>query len=83
MTEVGAPRRSQPGHRAESTKGPVSGVLLFISQIIDEMRKVVTPTRSELLQYTLVVIVFVALVMGIVSALDFGFTKVVFWVFAG
>nr|WP_217995846.1 preprotein translocase subunit SecE [Kribbia dieselivorans] len=80
---MGASRRSQPGHRGEQKKGFFGGIWLFISQVIDEMRKVVTPTRSELLQYTVVVIVFVALIMAIVSALDFGFTKLVFWVFAG
>jgi preprotein translocase subunit SecE len=56
---------------------------LFISQILDELRKVVRPTRSELLNYTLVVIVFVSAIMGFVAALDFVFIKLVLWVFGG
>jgi preprotein translocase subunit SecE len=56
---------------------------LFISQILDELRKVVRPTRSELVNYTMVVIVFVTIVMIIVAGLDFVFTKLVLWVFGG
>ena len=56
---------------------------LFISQILDELRKVVRPTRSELVNYTIVVIVFVSFVMALVSGLDFVFTKLVLWVFGG
>lgn len=54
---------------------------LFVSQILDELRKVVRPTRSELWNYTLVVIVFVSVMMAFVATLDFGFTKLVGLVF--
>ncbi len=56
---------------------------LFISQVLDEMRKVVRPTRKELTTYTTVVIVFVVVIMLFVLGLDTLFTKLVFWVFAG
>ena len=56
---------------------------LFISQIIDELRKVVRPTRHELLTYTSVVIVYVAVIMMFVFGLDTLFTKLVLWVFGG
>jgi preprotein translocase subunit SecE len=48
---------------------------------LDELRKVVRPTRSELWNYTLVVIVFVTFMMAMVSGLDFGFSKLVGLVF--
>ena len=54
---------------------------LFVSQILDELRKVVRPTRHELLTYTSVVIVFVVAVMLYVSVLDFAFGKLILWVF--
>jgi preprotein translocase subunit SecE len=54
---------------------------LFVSQILDELRKVVRPTRSELWNYTIVVIVFVTVMMALVSAMDYGFTKLVGLVF--
>jgi preprotein translocase subunit SecE len=58
-------------------------IALFVSQIIDELRKVVRPTRHELLTYTSVVIVFVAVIMMFVFGLDTLFTKLVLWVFGG
>ena len=41
------------------------------------------PTRHELLTYTSVVIVFVAVIMMFVFGLDTLFTKLVLWVFGG
>ena len=58
-------------------------IALFVSQIIDELRKVVRPTRHELLTYTSVVIVFVGVIMMFVFGLDTLFTKLVLWVFGG
>ncbi len=58
-------------------------VALFISQILDELRKVVRPTRRELTTYTAVVIVFVSVIMLLVFGLDTIVTRLVFWVFAG
>ena len=46
-------------------------------------RMMVRPTRSELVNYTIVVIVFVTFVMALVASVDFGFTKLVLWVFGG
>ena len=58
-------------------------IALFVRQIIGELKKVVAPTRKELINYTLVVLVFVAIMMVIVSLLDIGFGTAVSWVFGG
>ena len=42
----------------------------FVEQVLAELRKVVQPTRRELITYTIVVLVFVAAVMGYVFGLD-------------
>ncbi len=86
MTDVGQTRTpSRPSKGKEPGGNPISrwfrALGLFISQILDELRKVVRPTRSELWNYTIVVIVFVTVMMGFVAALDFGFTKLVGLVF--
>ena len=52
-------------------------------QVIAELKKVVRPTRSELLSYTSVVLVFVAVVMAFVTLLDLGIGSLVGWVFGG
>jgi preprotein translocase subunit SecE len=54
---------------------------LFVRQVIAELRKVIWPTRRELITYTTVSLVFVIIMIGIVSGLDWGLQKVVFWVF--
>ena len=56
-------------------------IALFIRQVFAEIRKVVTPTRQELVKYTLVVLGFVVVMMAIVYGLDLLFTWVVNVVF--
>ncbi len=62
-------------------RSPFARVALFVRQVIAELRKVVVPTRRELLSYTGVVLVFVIIVMAIVSGLDFGFSALVNFLF--
>ncbi|HPF77488.1 MAG TPA: preprotein translocase subunit SecE [Phycicoccus elongatus] len=83
---MGSPRDTGRTKKVAAKSGnPVSrffaSIGLFIRQILDELRKVVRPTRSELWNYTLVVIVFVTFMMAMVSGLDFGFSKLVGLVF--
>ena len=53
----------------------------FYRQVVAELRKVVWPTQEQLITYFIVVLVFVAVVMTLVSLLDLGFGRLVFWVF--
>ena len=54
---------------------------LFIKQIIDELRKVVTPTAKELFFWSLAVFIFVLFLMAIVTGMDFGLGKLTLWIF--
>ena len=54
---------------------------LFFRQMVGELRKVIWPTRKELITYTVVCIVFVLFMVIIVTSLDYGFTKLVFGLF--
>jgi len=54
---------------------------LFYRQVINELKKVVWPTREMLTTYTAVVLVFVVFIIAVVSLIDLVLTKVVFWVF--
>ncbi|MDZ5076506.1 MULTISPECIES: preprotein translocase subunit SecE [Nesterenkonia] len=56
-------------------RGPFGKVWLFLRQVVDELKKVVVPTRRELTNYTLVVLVFVIIVILIVSGLDWMFSN--------
>ena len=55
--------------------------LLFYRQVVAELRKVIWPTRNELVTYTTVSMVFVLIVLGIVFGLDNGFSWVVLKLF--
>ena len=72
----GEPNRSSGG----ITRLPAR-IALFYRQVIAELRKVIWPTRSQLITYTIVVIVFVTVMVGILSLLDFAFSTAVLEVF--
>lgn len=67
----------------DSGPGRFARLALFLRQVVAELKKVVRPTRTELITYTSVVLVFVLTVMLIVSGLDFAFGKLVLWAFGG
>ncbi|MEU6348856.1 preprotein translocase subunit SecE [Streptomyces sp. NPDC047072] len=67
------------GKRAK--KGPLKRLATFYRQIIAELRKVVWPTRSQLTTYTTVVIVFVIVMIGLVTVIDYGLNHAAKYVF--
>ena len=64
-----------------NSRGPFGRLGLFLRQVVNELRKVVTPTRRELFGYTIVVLVFVVIMMALVYGLDILFAFVVNFVF--
>ena len=56
-------------------------IVLFLSQVVGELRKVTRPTYKELVNYTGVVLAFVAIVMVIISLLDWLFLQAVTFTF--
>jgi preprotein translocase subunit SecE len=67
---------------AEKARNPIQRAALFIRQVLTELSKVTRPTRQELVKFTGVVLAFVAVVMVIISALDWVFLNVVTFVFS-
>ncbi|AMM33712.1 preprotein translocase subunit SecE [Sinomonas atrocyanea] len=81
MTETAS---SSSGRPKQARKlGFFGRIALFVRQVIGELRKVVTPTRQELVNYTLVVLGFVIVMMVVVFVLDFLFGIGIGWVFGG
>ena len=78
-----SPVRRGDGSGAVERLGPYARLRRFLRQVVSELKKVVRPTRQELLTYTSVVLVFVLAVMVYVSGLDYSFGKLVKWAFAG
>jgi preprotein translocase subunit SecE len=53
----------------------------FVRESISELRKVLWPSRHELVTYAIVVIVFVVIMVSIVAGLDIGFARLVLALF--
>jgi preprotein translocase subunit SecE len=69
-------RSGRPAKKPERTTPA-----LFLRQVIAELRKVIWPTRKELVTYTTVAIVFILVMVGLVSGLDTGFAYLVTKIF--
>jgi preprotein translocase subunit SecE len=77
-----AAQAPQRGERSVARRGgPLARLSLFLRQVVAELKKVVRPTRTELITYTSVVLVFVIAVMVYVSGLDLAFGRLVLWAF--
>ena len=78
-------RVAETSAAAEDTRklGLFGRILRFFREIVAELKKVVTPTRKELVNYTLVVLAFVVIMMLLITGLDFVFGQLTGWVFAG
>jgi preprotein translocase subunit SecE len=70
--------RPKPGGPA---KGRRTSPALFLRQVVAELRKVIWPTRKELVTYTTVAMAFILVMVAIVTSLDYAFTKLVLAVF--
>lgn len=71
----------RPKAKSSARVGFFGRIIRFIREVVAELRKVIWPTRKELLTYTGVVVVFIAVMLTIVAGLDFAFAKGVLWVF--
>ena len=81
MSDSSAVHESREDSRRDD--GKRTGPATFYRQVVAELRKVVWPTREQLVTYFLVVMVFVLAMMAFVSVLDVAFGKLVFALFAG
>ena len=73
----GSPRvRRDPGR-----PNRIRSIGVFYKQVIAELRKVIWPTRKELVTYTTVVVVFVLVMVAVVAVFDLVFGKAVLAVF--
>jgi preprotein translocase subunit SecE len=81
--EPARPSGSDKAGKPEKRRGLFARIALFVRQVVAELKKVVRPTRNELVTYTAVVLVFVAVVMAFVTVVDFGIGRATFWIFGG
>ena len=71
-----AVREGRPGRGSLTSR-----FVRFLREVVAELRKVIWPTRNQLVTYTIVVLVFVSFMVALVSLLDFLFGRGVLFLF--
>jgi preprotein translocase subunit SecE len=61
--------------RKESGPGLFGRIFRFLREVVAELRKVIWPTRKQMITYTAVVLVFVAFMVALIAGIDFGLAK--------
>jgi preprotein translocase subunit SecE len=56
--------------RKDSRPGLFSRLFRFLREVVAELRKVIWPTRKQMITYTAVVLVFVAFMVALIAGLD-------------
>jgi preprotein translocase subunit SecE len=79
-TQVRSSRAKQPEPKKPAMPERTSPVV-FVREVRSELRKVIWPTRKELITYTTVSVIFILVMVGIVTGVDTGLTDLVFKVF--
>ncbi|HEY9412491.1 MAG TPA: preprotein translocase subunit SecE [Jiangellaceae bacterium] len=82
MTETSGKTATPERPRSPKRRGPFARLSLWIRQVVAELRKVVYPTRPQLLTYTAVVLVFVGIMIAVVSLLDLAMGWAMFEIFS-
>lgn len=76
-----ASRARQDADKPEETRNARTNPFRYIQQVVEELRKVIWPTRSQMVTYTIVVFLFLIFMTALVSGVDLGTGKLVELVF--
>lgn len=76
----GAPQAPKPKNDKERL-GPVKWLRRYIREVVAEFRKVVFPTREEVRKYSIIVLIFLAVVISFIGVVDYGLSNLVLKVF--
>jgi preprotein translocase subunit SecE len=80
-TQVRGPQARRPAKPAGPAKPERTSPVVFLREVRAELRKVIWPTRRELVTYTTVAVVFILIMVAIVTGVDTALTDLVFKIF--
>jgi preprotein translocase subunit SecE len=63
------------------SRNPIAFVWNYLLQVVAELRKVIWPNRKQMVNYTIVVLVFLAFMVALIGLVDLGLAKLVTLVF--
>ncbi len=78
---AGKDHPTSPRGATETKAAPLARLIRFLREVVSELRKVIWPSRRELVVYTAVVLVFVSFMVAFVALLDMGLGRAVLSVF--
>jgi preprotein translocase subunit SecE len=81
INENGAPVRTQPTAKPKPPKEERTGPREFLHEVRAELRKVAWPTREEVRNYSIIVLVTVVLMTALVALLDYAFGSFSLWLY--
>jgi len=73
------PARREP-RPARAPSEPRTSPRQFLREVRAELRKVAWPTRSEVVNYSIIVLITIIVLTSLIAALDFIFGETVLWI---
>ncbi len=67
--------RPTPTRDRKETPGLFARIFRFLREVVAELRKVIWPTRKQMITYTAVVLVFVAFMVALIAGLDLALSQ--------
>jgi preprotein translocase subunit SecE len=78
---AGTPTKTAKKAADRPSRNPFAFVWTFLKQVVAELRKVIWPNRKQMVNYTAVVLVFLAFMVALIGLVDLGLAKLVMLVF--
>jgi preprotein translocase subunit SecE len=76
----GRPTRARDDSKVTRV-GLFSRMFRFLREVVAELRKVIWPSRKQMITYTSVVLVFLAVMTALIYGMDIGLQRGVLWLF--
>ncbi|MBA2752506.1 MAG: preprotein translocase subunit SecE [Actinobacteria bacterium] len=83
LGEDGSPAaaKRQPNRPAQKPASKRTSPVVFLREVRAELRKVAWPSRSEVVNYSTVVLITLVVLIGLIFVLDYAFAKSVLFLF--
>ncbi len=79
--DSGKGKKAKKTKTAGSSRNPFVFIVNYIRQVVAEMKKVIWPNRQQMVNYTIVVLVFLTFMTILIGLVDLGLAKLMLQVF--
>ena len=79
--DSGKGKKAKNTKTAGSSRNPFVFIVNYIRQVVAEMKKVIWPNRQQMVNYTIVVLVFLTFMTILIGLVDLGLAKLMLQVF--